>query len=268
MLQDKFKAEYVDAALQHFLHQVEDYQKREWQESMTNGGRFVEAILKALWEHAGKVVPAGKEFSAGNLIDRLAGERGLRESLRLTIPRGCRFVYDITSNRGARHDADEIEANEMDAYVVVTTCSWVLAEMVRYSQKGLDLAQAKTVVDGLMKRRYPFFEEIDGRVYVDIATTAREAALLILWHMYSRRRVSEKELMEMIVRHGFTQSNAYKAVSRIRSLTDKDYAGLRLRNTGVREVEALIERAEQAQRGGQSKRGSNRMPSSQRSLPK
>jgi hypothetical protein len=61
--------------------------------------------------------------------------------------------YEIASNRGARHDADEVEANEMDASAVMSACSWILGEMVRYSQKGLDLAEAKAVVDGVVKRK-------------------------------------------------------------------------------------------------------------------
>jgi len=35
--------------------------------------------------------------------------------------------------------------------------------MVRFSQKGLDLAAAKDAVEGLMRRKFPLSEEIDGR---------------------------------------------------------------------------------------------------------
>lgn len=84
---------------------------------------------------------------------------------------------------------------------VMAACSWILAEMVRYSQKGLDLAEAKAVVDGVVKRRYPYMEEIDGRVYVDIANSAREAALLILWNIYPKR-MSEDALADLVERHG------------------------------------------------------------------
>lgn len=241
MLKDKFEAQYVDAIERHFRGLVEDYQKREWEDSISKAGRFIEAILKALWKHAGETVPTGKAFRAGNIIDQLANKTILRDSLRLTIPRGCRFVYEIASNRGGRHDADEIEANEMDATAVLTTCSWVLAELARYSQKGLDIAQAKVVVDGVMKRRYPFVEEIDGRVYADIAKSAREAALLILWHKYPKR-VSEADLMDMVSRHGYKRANAAQAVARVRDLADNDNGHLRLRNTGVRQAEDLIER--------------------------
>ena len=243
MLKDQFASKHADAAVRHFRRMVEDYQKREWEDSITKAGRFVEAVLKALWEHAGAVVPTGKAFSAGKIVDQLAGKVSLRDSLRLTIPRACRFTYEIASNRGARHDADEVEANEMDASAVLAVCSWVLAEMVRYSQKGFDLTEAKSVVDGLVKRKYPFVEEIDGRVYVDVANSAREAALLILWHIYPRR-ISEENLVNSVVRHGYKPSNARIAVKRIRNVVDEDDIGFKLRNLGVREADELLAEAE------------------------
>ena len=72
----------------------------------------------------------------------------------------------------------------MDANAVTALCSWVMAVMVSHSQKGMDLDEAKAAVDGLIRWKYPFAETIDGRVYVDIANSAREAALLILYSIY------------------------------------------------------------------------------------
>jgi hypothetical protein len=247
MLKDQFGAKHADAAVRHFHRMVEDYQKREWEESITKAGRFVEAVLKVIWENTGEAVPVGRAFKAGNMIDQLAGKAGLRDSLRLTIPRACRFVYEIASNRGGRHDADEVQANEMDAGAVLAVSSWILAEMVRYSQKGSDLAAAKAAVDSVVKRRYPFTEEIEGRVYVDIAKSAREAALLILWHVYPKR-ISEEVLKDLVELHGYKRTNAEMAVKRIRKVVDDDNGNLRLRNLGVRQAEALIAEAEQKNR--------------------
>ena len=123
LLKDKFAPKYADAAVRHFQRMAEDYQTRDWEDSITKAGRFVEAVLKALWEHAGEVVPTGRDFKAGSIMDQLPSKAVLRDSLRLTIPRACRFVYEIASNRGARHDADEVEANEMDASAVLAACS-------------------------------------------------------------------------------------------------------------------------------------------------
>ena len=115
--------------------------------------------------------------------------------------------------------------------------------MVRYSQKGMNLLEAKAVVDSVVKRRYPFIEEIDGRVYVDIARGAREAAILILWHVYPRR-ISEDDLFDQLRRHQLKKQNAEMAIKRIQGAVDNDNGNMKLRAIGIREAEELIEEAE------------------------
>lgn len=242
MLKDKFEAKYADAAVRHLGRMAEDFQQREWDDANAKAGKFVEAVLKALWREAGEVVPKGKKFKAGIILDQIESKVALPDSLRLTIPRACRFVYEVASNRGARHDADEIEANEMDATAVIAMCSWILAEMISYSQKGLDLDKAKAVADSVMKRKYPFIEEIDGRVYVDIANSAREAAVLILWHKYPKR-IWEEDLYDLLLRHKYKKANASQAIKRIQKIVDNDGGNLRIRALGIREAEELIEKA-------------------------
>jgi hypothetical protein len=244
MLKEKFAAKHADAAVRHFNRMVQEYQQQEWDDANAKAGKFVEAVLKALWDEAGGAVLAGKAFKAGTIMDTIDKKMVLPDSLRLTIPRACRFVYEIASNRGARHDADEIEANEMDANAVLALCSWILGEMIRYSQKGMNLDEAKAIVDGIVKRKYPFVEEIDGRVYVDIASSAREAALLILYAIYPKR-MSEEKLKEQVIRHGYKRTNADVGVGRIRNVVDRDQdGGLRLRNVGIQLAEELIVEAE------------------------
>ena len=189
----------------------------------------------------------GRQFKVDKAINDLGGTQAgtVDDAVRLAIPRCCRFMYDITSNRGGRHDPDEINPNEMDASAMVANAAWVLAEMVRYSQRNLDLDEAKNVVDGLMKRKYPFIEEIDGRVYVDlkIATSAREVGLLVLWYR-GAKRISKDELITSVERHSrrITRQNAHTAVSRLSDVVDDDGNGnLRLRASGLKEADDLIE---------------------------
>lgn len=242
MLKDKYEARHVDAMVRHYKNMVNDYQKREWEDANAKAGKFVEATLKTLWRAADETVLGGKAFKAGAIMDQIERKVVLSDSERLTIPRACRFVYEIASNRGARHDADEIEANEMDANAALANCSWVLAELVRSSQKGLDLNHAKSIVDAVTKRKYPFIEEIDGRVYVDIANSAREAALLILWHVYPKR-IAEDVLVDQLIRHRYKKANAAQAISRIRMFVDDVNGNLKLRVLGIREAEGIIEKA-------------------------
>ena len=92
----KFASKYVRAAMGHYQNTVEDFQLSEWENSIAKGGKFVEAVLKALWDHVGEVVPAGKHFKAGTTIDDLGRKPATHDdTVRLTIPRACRLLYDV-----------------------------------------------------------------------------------------------------------------------------------------------------------------------------
>jgi hypothetical protein len=240
LLRSKFKQIHVDAAIRHFESSVEEFGLAKWENSTAKGGKFIEAALKALWVSVGELVPPAKEFKAGTIITRLEQKSGFSDTIRLTIPRACRFAYEIASNRGARHDTDEIDANEMDSRVVLGVCAWILAEMVRFSQKGGDQVLPQQIVDGLMRRRFPFAESIDGRVYANIGESAKDVALVVLYYIYPKR-MSRTELIASLVRHPFKKANASVAVQRISGFVDDDGNGmLRLRNSGLQQVEKLI----------------------------
>src|SRR5712664_337463 len=150
------------ALLRHFSGVTEDFQAGNWEDSIAKGGKFIEAALKALYVRTGNTPAKGKLFKVDSVINALAGTAAgsIDDTIRLTIPRACRFVYDVASNRGGRHDPDEIDPNEMDAYAVVTQASWILAEMIRHAQHGkADMHDAQEAVHALMRRRYPLIEE-------------------------------------------------------------------------------------------------------------
>jgi hypothetical protein len=247
VLKDKFAAgRNIDALVVHFKVAVSEYHRGEWEKSLAKCGKFLEAVLKALLKEAGLSTQTGRQFKVDAAINALGAVAAgsTDDSIRLTIPRCCRFIYDVTSNRGGRHDPDEIDANEMDATAILGNCAWIVAEMVRYSQKKGDPAEAKALVDTLMKRRYPIVEEIDGRTYIDLGTakSARDLGLLILWHAGSKR-IGRDELVRAIMRQrrSVKLANARMAVKRLVDVVDEDGNGnLMLRGTGFREAELLI----------------------------
>lgn len=248
MLQASFAAKHVKAALKHFQAMTTEFQQSAWEESIGKGAKFIEAALKALYVHAGKTLPAAREFKAGKVMNDLEqlSSGSFDDSIRLTIPRACRFTYDVASNRGARHDPGEIDPNQMDARAVVAGASWIMAEMLRYAQKGtLDPAGVRELVDGLTQRQYPVIEDVDGRVYFHVrGASARDVALLSLWHKHPGR-MTEDELIVAVVRHQFKKANATMAVRRLGHLVDRDEHGrLRLLQPGMRFAEQLIASAE------------------------
>ncbi len=85
LLKVKFEAKHVDAMVRHFKNMVNDYQQREWEDANAKAGKFVEATLKALWRAAGEIVPTGKAFKAGLIMDQIDKKVALSNSLRITI---------------------------------------------------------------------------------------------------------------------------------------------------------------------------------------
>ena len=246
LLVPTFSKKHITALLHHYGGLVRDFQTGEWGDSLSKMGKFIEAVLKALFVYIGETPPSGRGFKADPIINGLSQKpQGLfNDSIRLLIPRACRFAYDISSNRGGRHDPEEIDPNEMDAIISVSTCSWILAEMIRLSQKGaVNLEEAKKLVYSLTDKKYPFIEVVNGRIYFHLKKkTATDVALLALTHRYPHR-TSKQGLIDAIKQNGFTDNNARKAVQRILHLVDNDGNDqLRLLAPGLKKAEEIIKR--------------------------
>lgn len=232
-----FERKHVGALLRHFSESVRAFESSEWETCILKAGKFVEAVIKALAKHAELELPKARKFKVDDFIEKLrkVDDTKFDDSIRLLIPRNCRFIYDVASNRGSRHDPGEIDANKMDAIAVVQNISWVLAEMVRLSHKGaLKPDDAADVVDGLMEKRYPDIEDIDGRLYVNLERlSAPDIALLLLDRKYPGRFGRDDLLLALLRHDDIKKSNAQVAMTRIKKYIDDDGKGnLKLRANG------------------------------------
>ena len=231
-----YARKHVNALLRHFSESVKEFESSEWETCILKAGKFIEAVIKALAEHGKLTLPRPRKFKVSQFIPQLEklDPAKFDDSIRLLIPKNCVFVYDIASNRGSRHDPGEIDPNKMDAVAVVQNISWVLAEMIRLSHKGvLKPDDAADVVDSLMEKQYPDIEEIDGRLYVNRdGLSAPDIALLLLERKYPAR-FRRDELLNTLLRHSVTKNSAQVAVTRIKKYTDDDGQGnLKLRANG------------------------------------
>ena len=239
-----FPTKHINAALAHFENAAADFRQADWEDSIAKAGKFVEAILKAVATHCNVIFETGRKFKADRVINDLINlpAGAFDDSLRLLIPRACRVIYDIASNRGARHDPDEIDPNSMDANVVMPTSAWIMAEAIRFAQKGaLDPSQARDIVESLVEKKYPVVEEVEGRVYLHAKKkSAVDVGLVILARRYPRR-VSKESLIEAIKRNGFKTNNATVAAGRVANFADDNGQGqLRLLAPGLKRAEEII----------------------------
>jgi hypothetical protein len=234
-----------------YANAVNDFGQGDWEGSIAKTGKFVEAILKAVGTHCRVPFESGRKFKADKVMNALGqlADGSYDDSLRLLIPRACRAIYDIASNRGARHDPDEIDPNSMDANMVISASAWILAEAIRYAQKGaVDPSRARDLVESLVEKKYPVIEEVEGRIYLHKKRrSAVDVGLVILARRYPKR-VNRDDLIGAIKRNGFTLENAKVAAVRIKKFVDDDGAGqLRLLAPGLKRAEEIIVEALKAE---------------------
>jgi len=242
ILEQKFEKVHVSAILKHFIAAKRNYQDSDWEGAIEKSGKFVEATTKALLRFCGKTLPQTRRFRAGPSLRSLELESAsIDDTIRIVVPKGCLFIYEIASNRGARHDPDEVDPNEIDAAVTTISISWVLGEMIRFSSKrNKKPKEAQELVDALAVKTFPIFEDIDGRFYVNIeGLSAEKTALLILYGLYPHR-IREDSLRNLIIRHGFSSKNADMACRRVRQLCDIGETGLKLRGLGRQKAEKVL----------------------------
>jgi hypothetical protein len=244
ILNKVFDPRRVSSILRHFVDCEQKFQESNWEACLTKAGKFIEAIVKAIWTHCGEPLPSPREFKASQYVQKIINvDKTIlpHDEIRLQIPRGCIFLYDITSNRGARHDPDEVNPNEMDATLAMAICSWILAELVRFSAKGdLRPEQAKSLVDSVTRRRYPTFEEIDGRIYVHSSKYQNplECSILILYKLYPRR-IDESGIFDLLKRHGF-ERQGFRWDKLVPYIDINDDGKFLLRSSGRQKAEEIL----------------------------
>jgi hypothetical protein len=244
LIGSKFDKKKVETIVNYFLDATQKFEEGDWEGILVKSGKFVEAVVKLIWTYAGKTLPKPKEFKVAQYAKKIIDEAGSTipsDGVRLQIPRACIFLYDITSNRGGRHDSDEFDPNEMDAVTALPLCSWILAELVCFcAPSKISPDDAKKMVESIVERRYPIFEEIDGRIYVEKHKSAIQCALMILYKRFPNR-MSKEELFDAVIRHRYKKT-ALK-FERLLDYIDIDTNdNILLRGSGRKKVEKLSQR--------------------------
>jgi len=243
ILSAQFEAAHVDALLKHYTAASEKYVEGDAEAVALKAGKFVEAVTKVLMRFAGKTLPAPRKFSAGvelRHLDQLDSAK-FADSIRITVPRACIFMYDIASNRGGRHDPSGVDANEMDARALLPTMSWVLAELVRLAGAA-DTTEAMLVIDEVTSKILPFFEKIGDRTYINFEKmSAPEVALMLLYES-DPKSITRGDLVEAVGRHGHKKKAAEMAVHRLKDSVDENGNELKLRGIGRQKAEEILKK--------------------------
>ena len=211
-LSESIPHELVEDLISSYEKTLIEYRKGRWEETLSKAGKFAENAFRILnfllTGRAEKEIPHLKEVR-----DKLEETRSdkLHESIRILIPRiASSMIYDPRSKRAAVH-VKEINPDYMDANLVLSACSWILAEFVRLYHTS-DPQKIVGIINELVQRKVPFVETHEGRTFVTKPIDCQSEILLLLLNYPAG--LGRKEIGEILGRY-YTQGRITQSLQEL-----------------------------------------------------
>jgi hypothetical protein len=161
---------------------IQNYSEHRWSPSELSGGKFCEIVFTIL-DGYGKGAYAAHPTKPPDFVGackKLEQNTQVPRSFQILIPRLLPALFEVRNNRNVGHVGGDVDPNHMDATFVITSCNWVMAELVRVYH-NLSTDEALKIVDVLVERRIPLIWEGEHiRRVLDPTMALRSQVLLLL----------------------------------------------------------------------------------------
>jgi hypothetical protein len=138
------------ALLGEYSSITDNFRAHRWGAAELSGGKFCEIVFTVLDGYPTKTYSLSpqkpKDFVSA--CRKLESNTGVPRSFQILIPRMLPALYEIRNNRGVGHAGGDVDPNHIDATLVVSTCNWIMAELVRVFEE-LPISEAQNLVDRL-----------------------------------------------------------------------------------------------------------------------
>jgi len=161
---------------------VQNFAEHRWSPSELSGGKFCEIVFTILDGSAKGIssISPKKSRAFHQACKLLENNSQVPRSFQILIPRLLPALFEVRNNRGVGHAGGDVDPNHMDAVFVLSSCTWVMAELVRVFH-NVSILDAQDIVDKLAERRMPLLWIGDGmRRVLDPKMGLREQILLLL----------------------------------------------------------------------------------------
>ena len=211
--------------LKEYNEIIQKYLERNWLDSSLRGGRFCEVVFTIIEGYGSKNYARAPKKPANfvSACRKLESNKSVPRSLQILIPRLLPALYEIRNNRDVGHVGGDVDSNHMDATVVVSMSSWIMAELVRVLH-DLSISEAQQIVDSLIERRTPLvWNSGEIKRILNPKLSIRDQILLLLsssatkisiddlykWLDYNNRSYFNKTLRELHKKR-FLEFNEHK----------------------------------------------------------
>lgn len=161
---------------------IQNYMERRWSPAELSSGRFCEIVYTILNGFASSKYPSAlqKPSNFVSACRNLENNTNVPRSFQILIPRVLPALYEIRNNRNVGHVGGDVDPNHMDATAVVSMCSWVMGELVRFFH-NVRVQEAQETVDSLVERRIPLVWNIAGiKRVLDPTLSLKDQILLLI----------------------------------------------------------------------------------------
>ncbi|HEX2947157.1 MAG TPA: hypothetical protein VHT96_14520 [Clostridia bacterium] len=182
-LKVKYPPDIVDALLRSYLELKENFSLGKFKPTELEGGFFVECVRRIIEiELFGTIIPIGTTLNTFSDAEMKRYENATGdESYRLHLPRALRSVYNMRNKRGVGH-LSHVFPNVMDSTYIVSTCDWVLAELIRLIST-LAPDECQRIIDSIVQRKLPIiFEDGDIQRVLDHTMKKSDQTIVLLYH--------------------------------------------------------------------------------------
>lgn len=180
-----FRTRIIQSYLKTKKNYLEAFHTLDWDSIGLSASKFAESTLRFLQtELTSTYIPFGQHIpnfpdECRKLI-QLPTSAG-HESLRIIIPRALVFLYTLRGKRGIGHVGGDVEANQIDASLIMKLLDWAICDLIRIFHK-LSLEDAQNIVNTISTRTIPQVWEIGGKKRIlRINLTFQEKVLLLAY---------------------------------------------------------------------------------------
>lgn len=200
-------ATLADPLIDEYRSLSRAYLEGKWKYTSLDAGRFCEIVYTIL-DGATSGSFAAVLAKPSNFVDacsKLSSRSPIQvgdRSLRILLPRILPPIYEIRNNRDSGHIGGEVTSNKIDATFTFTSCSFILAELVRVFH-GCKIEEAQELVDSLVDRIVPVVWDFGASKRVLAQNTPFKDKVLLL--LYSEQGwVEARKLFEWCQYSGYS----------------------------------------------------------------
>lgn len=191
---DEKLAEHI---IETFKEVEKNFHLKSWKTSSLDAGHFVEAIRRFIeLKLFGQYTPINKPLPNFNdkCLSGYLNKQG-EDSYRIHIPRLLFTIYGIRNKRGIGH-ISSIKPNKIDASLILSSCKWVLAEIIRLNS-NLSIEETEILIDEIIERNVEGIWEVGETIRIlEDGLTLKDKILYLLYNKKSLKDTDIQSITE------------------------------------------------------------------------